>query len=134
MHTFLVALVRYMFIVFNGHVSNAGKNRVVGFVCKVGLATALIMAAVSTFVTLHKEIAPWIWVNQCYGRKAENNIDSKFCSMDEMAINLRYGDWSNAVQDLLFGGCIFNWTTHIMLTSNIPEAIMYSHIYWQLKR
>ena len=134
MHTFLVALVRYILIVFNEHVSGFGKNRIGKFVCKVGLGTSFVLAAISTFVTLHRRSAPWIWINQCYGNTLEDNSGYNYFNIDVIAINARYGDWSNGTKNLLLGGCTFTFVMWIMFTSNIPEAVMYCHIYWHLKR
>ena len=134
MHTFLVALVRYIYIVFSDYIGDSGKQRVVNYACKAGIATSFLMAATATFVRLHRRSRPVMFVEQCYGRKLETNIDTTFCNMDVMSLNATYGDWSNVMQDFVFGGCVSTVATNIIFHSNIPEALMYCHIYWRLKR
>ena len=134
MHTFMVALVRYLYILFDGNVCGYTRNQISNFVCMAGLASSILIGSISSFVAIHKKRTGWVWVNKCYGRETQDNIDIEFLGMDVKHIDAVYGNWTNGVQTLLLGGGIFSFILEILVTSNIPEVIMYCHIYWLLKR
>ena len=129
-HSFITALMRYLFIVHQEWVQRHGKEKIK----RIFLVIAICMPIAVTAWDTCDDFVPFVFVSRC------NGIDHRnFLKMDLKDFKFSNGK-SNAIEAVTVSsviqkiGCITKILLFAMVGLNIPEGFMYYAIFSHMKR
>ena len=137
-HSFVVAMMRYLFIVHEDKVQKFGKDRVKRYF--LGLYFLLALTVVLWGAMERKEVNAMSFINKCYGTDHKvflidtsslNVARRNFCENVDYGYNGSFADWM--LSSILRLICIAKTTIMLLMGFNIVEGFIYfktlTHIY-----
>ena len=129
-HSFITALIRYLFIVHEEWVQRHGKDKIK----RIFLVIAICMPVAITAWETCDDFVPFVFVSRC------NGIDHRnFLKLDLKDFQLSNGK-SSAIEAVTVSsvirkvGCITKILLFAMVGLNIPEGLIYYAIFSHMKR
>ena len=138
MQSFLIAIMRYWFIVHEENVKKHGKEKVKKFFAFLSIIVPLIMVIWGT--AENTGLDPFLFVNRCFGRDHRvfliNISPLKFfnpyyCEFENYNGKGTYG---KILELFTRATCIFKTLLTLLMASNISEGIIYYKIFSHIKR
>ena len=133
LYSLLVSLLRYLYVVHNGKITEYGLARIerIFLILSWTVPAGLMVLHVS----LRTDYDPTPFINRCYGWSSESSsasswwykIEGQFCAHNNYGFSNQYIEYSLRVL------CGINVGTCIILFSNLAEAFIYYRTYTYLK-
>ena len=129
--SFMVACMMYVSIVCRDRMNCYRGQFLTNLFCTLSFIIPLVIVVVSIPLPLHQASHNIPWIQKCYG--IQQNRGPFLCSFDDNKLDEKYGNWSNAAKLGLQTSCWIDISCLVLLSLNIPDAIFYVIIYFQLK-
>jgi hypothetical protein len=142
MHSLIIAMMRYWFIVHEESVRKYGKEKTKRFFAFLSIFIPLFLSIWALADTLagNIELDPFLFVNRCYGRDHKvflinisplEVFNPYFCKFGNYSEKGMYG---KILETLQRASCISKTIIYLLMAGNFTEGIIYYRIFSHIKR